>query len=285
MANAFDAPARQAFVVDLVDRRDLTNAIALNSTMFNAAAVIGPALAGVVYALYGPVWCFTINGLSYIAVIVALLLMKLADGRQAEPHVNGVAAQGGGALSWLARADPYTDPQHGRDQSVWHEPDDAVAGLVGGCAGRRRAHQRAVAVGAWPGGAERRADGGGARPPAGAGQAVDDRQLCVAPFDGFPGVRWLPLALVLLIPIGWGFMVEANTSNALIQTNVPDELRGRVMSLFTLTFFGGMPLGALLAGFMAVTVGEPATLFINATMVLLASTLIWFRLPYIRKLR
>ena len=100
----------------------------------------------------------------------------------------------------------------------------------------------------------------------------------------FTGVRWLPLAMVLLIPIGWGFMVEANTSNALIQTNVPDELRGRVMSLFTLTFFGGMPLGALLAGFMAVRVGEPATLFINATIVLAAAVLIWFRLPYIRKL-
>ena len=77
VANAFDAPARQAFVVDMVERRDLTNAIALNSTMFNAAAVIGPALAGVVYAVFGPVWCFTINGLSYVAVIVALLLMKL----------------------------------------------------------------------------------------------------------------------------------------------------------------------------------------------------------------
>lgn len=149
VANAFDAPARQAFVVDLVDRRDLTNAIALNSTMFNAAAVIGPALAGVVYALYGPVWCFTINGLSYIAVIVALLLMKLGPTVvRPKSHVNGVAAQGGRALYRVAGPDPYTDPEHGRDQLVWHEPDDAVAGLVGGRARRRRAHERIVAVGA-----------------------------------------------------------------------------------------------------------------------------------------
>lgn len=77
-ANAFDAPARQAFVTELVDRHDLTNAIALNSSMINAATVIGPAVAGLTYAAFGPAWCFTINGLTFIAVIVALIMMKLA---------------------------------------------------------------------------------------------------------------------------------------------------------------------------------------------------------------
>jgi MFS family permease len=79
-------------------------------------------------------------------------------------------------------------------------------------------------------------------------------------------------------------MVVANSSNALVQTRVPDELRGRVMGIFTLTFFGGMPLGSLLAGAMAQRIGEPATVLINASVVLLASSLIWWRLPYIRKL-
>ncbi len=77
IANAFDAPARQAFVIELVDREDLSNAIALNATMFNLATAIGPAVAGMAYALFGPGWCFTINGLSFIAVIIALLMMRL----------------------------------------------------------------------------------------------------------------------------------------------------------------------------------------------------------------
>ena len=77
VANAFDAPARQAFVVELVAREDLGNAIALNSTMVNLGTAIGPALAGVTYALFGPGWCFTINGISFLAVIIALLLMRL----------------------------------------------------------------------------------------------------------------------------------------------------------------------------------------------------------------
>ena len=84
IANAFDAPARQAFVTELVDRNDLTNAIALNSSMINAAAVIGPAVAGITYAAFGPAWCFTINGLTFIAVIIALLLMKLAPFKPVE---------------------------------------------------------------------------------------------------------------------------------------------------------------------------------------------------------
>jgi MFS family permease len=79
-ANAFDAPARQAFVRELVERDDMTNAIALNSSMFNMAAVIGPAVAGITYALFGPAWCFTINGLTFIAVISALLLMRIHVG-------------------------------------------------------------------------------------------------------------------------------------------------------------------------------------------------------------
>lgn len=77
LANAFDAPARQAFVIELVDREDITNAVALNSTLFNMSSVVGPAAAGVVYMLLGPAWCFTLNGLSFIAAIIALLLMKV----------------------------------------------------------------------------------------------------------------------------------------------------------------------------------------------------------------
>ncbi len=77
IANAFDAPARQAFVLEMVERQDLTNAIALNATMFNAATAVGPAVAGITYAAFGPAWCFTLNGVSFIAIIVALLMMRI----------------------------------------------------------------------------------------------------------------------------------------------------------------------------------------------------------------
>src|SRR3989304_5482417 len=85
-ANAFDAPARQAFVLEMVDRQHLTNAIALNSTMFNLATAVGPAVAGITYSLFGPAWCFTINAFSFLAVIVALLLMKLKPVEQTGRH-------------------------------------------------------------------------------------------------------------------------------------------------------------------------------------------------------
>jgi predicted MFS family arabinose efflux permease len=100
----------------------------------------------------------------------------------------------------------------------------------------------------------------------------------------FAVVRWIPLSFALLVLVGWGFMSVANTSNALVQTSVPDELRGRVMGLYTLVFFGGMTLGALLIGSVAERIGEPVTVFVNAAAVLAASLVIFWRLPFMRKL-
>ena len=100
----------------------------------------------------------------------------------------------------------------------------------------------------------------------------------------FALARWLPLSLVVIIITGWSFMVQVNTSNALVQTQVEDRLRGRVMSIYTLIFFGGMPLGALITGQLADRFGEPATLIINAIILAISAIYIWFRLPFIRKL-
>lgn len=287
VANAFDAPARQAFVVELVERDDLTNAIALNSTMFNAAAVVGPAIAGVVYALLGPAWCFTINGLSYLAVIAALLAMRLPP-FLAKPRVGSTTDQLRLGLS-------YVKGEHATRTLILNM---AVVGLFG--------ISLVTLFPAWSVnvlGGDVRTNGlllsarglgamSGALMIASLGQrAARGRLWTIGSFvlpvamAAFAAARWLPLSLVLLVGMGWGFMVVANSSNALVQTRVPDELRGRVMSVFTLTFFGGMPLGSLLAGAMAQRIGEPITVLINASVVLLASSLIWWRLPYIRKLR
>lgn len=287
VANAFDAPARQAFVVELVERDDLTNAIALNSTMFNAAAVVGPAIAGVIYALLGPAWCFTLNGLSYLAVIAALLAMHL-PAFVAKPRVGSTTDQLRLGLS-------YVKGEHATRTLILNM---AVVGLFG--------ISLVTLFPAWSVnvlGGDVRTNGlllsarglgamSGALMIASMGQrAARGRVWTIGSFvlplsmAAFAAVRWLPLSLALLVCLGWGFMVVANSSNALVQTRVPDDLRGRVMGIFTLTFFGGMPLGSLLAGAIAQRIGEPATVLVNASVVLLASMLIFWRLPYIRKLR
>ncbi len=100
----------------------------------------------------------------------------------------------------------------------------------------------------------------------------------------FSLVHWLPLSLVLLVLLGWGFMLVANTSNALVQTQVPDELRGRVMGIYTLTFFGAMPLGSLMIGEIADRFNEPLALTLSAVILFIAAILVWIKAPRIRKL-
>ncbi len=287
VANAFDAPSRQAFVVELVDRDDLTNAIALNSTMFNAAAVVGPAIAGVVYALLGPAWCFTINGLSYVAVIAALLAMRLP------PFIRKLRQDS--TRDQLRQGLSYVKGEHATRTLILNMGVVSLFGIsmvtlfpawsvnvLGGDVRTNGLLLAARGLGAMS----------GALMIAALGKTVARGQLWTvgsfvmpATMVAFAMARWLPASLALLVCLGWGFMVVANSSNALVQTRVPDELRGRVMSLYTLTFFGGMPLGALLAGAMAERFSEPATVLINAVVVLTVSLLIFWRLPYIRKLR
>jgi len=98
----------------------------------------------------------------------------------------------------------------------------------------------------------------------------------------FSAVRWLPLSLLTLVGVGWGFMVFANSSNALLQSQVPDELRGRVMSIFTLAFFGLMPVGALLAGSAAAWIGEPRTVALAALVLLVFGFFVWVKVPQLR---
>ncbi|MER2600701.1 MAG: MFS transporter [Caldilineales bacterium] len=286
VANAFDAPARQAFVVELVTREDMTNAIALNSTMFNAAAVLGPAIAGVVYAVFGPAWCFTLNGLSYLAVIAALLLMHIArvehsvrrgdvyrQLRQgvsfvAHDSVTRVLTLNMGMLSLFGLSMVTLFPAWSVD--VLHG-DVGTNGLLLGARG----------LGAMAGALLLASVG--RRGLRGRLWTIGSFVMPVA-MGLFTLTHWLPLSLLLLVFVGWGFMVIANSSNSLVQTRVPDALRGRVMSIFTLTFFGTMPIGSLLIGNIADRIGEPAIVAINAGIIFCMSALIWLTLPYIRRL-
>lgn len=287
VATAFDAPARQAFVVEMVGREDLTNAIALNSTMFNAAAVVGPAIAGVVYALWGPVWCFTINGLSYLAVIAALLAMRLPPFTPRERTSS--------AISEMRQGLSYVRSNRVVLTLVLNIAVMAAFGIsvvnllpawsvdvLGGDVRTNGALLAARGIGAMAGALMIAAVGH---------RMLRGRVWSLGSFVtplallAFAVVRLAPLSMAALGLVGWSFMIVANTSNSLVQTTVPDDLRGRVMSVYTLMFFGGMPLGALLIGNLAEWTSEPLAVLLNAVVVLLAALFVWLRLPFMRSLK
>jgi MFS family permease len=286
IANAFDAPARQSFVVELVDREDLTNAIALNATMFNAAVVVGPAVAATVYAALGPAWCFALNGASFIAVIVALLLMRLTADRPlprrdstlaqlkeglaytlASPLVRTVVASLG-LVSLLGISIMTLVPAWSVDVLGG---DVRTNGLL--LSARGLGALAGALMIAWL----------GQRHPRGRLWTIGSLGMPLAMvFFGLS--RWLPLSLVAMMAIGWSFMVQANTSNALVQTSIPDGLRGRVMGIYTLVFFGAMPFGALLVGSLADRLGEPAVVALNSALLATVAGVVWLRLPFVRRL-
>lgn len=286
IANSFDAPARQAFVVELVGREDMTNAIAINSMMFNAAVVVGPAAAGIAYAQLGPAWCFTLNGISYLAVIGALLLMKLTAQKRVLVNSSALVelkeglqyTLNTGVIRWLIMNMGLLSlfglsmmtlvPAWAVD--VLHG-DVSTNGML--LSSRGVGALMGALMVAWIGG----------RGSRGKLWTLGSFLLPLLMMV-FARAEWVPVSLLIMVGIGWSFMIQANTSNALVQTQVPDHLRGRVMSIYTLVFFGTNPVGALLIGTVADKIGEPLALTINACLLLGVAVLIWLRLPQMRQL-
>jgi MFS family permease len=285
-ANAFDAPAGHAFVLELVDRKELTNAIALNATLFNLATVVGPTVAGLTYAAFGAAWCFTLNGLSFVAVITALLLMRLP--------ARTMAPRTGSAIAQLQEGVRYTFA-HPLLRTLIAVP--AVAALFGTAYATLLPAWAVEVLGgdATTNGLLQSARGAGsllgALMIAALGYAGRrGRWLTIGTFVypllllGFAAVRTMPLSLVMLIGVGWGGMVIFNMANTLVQTHVSDEMRGRVMSIYSLAFFGGMPLGALWAGALGHVIGAPLTIVVGAVVVLVFAVLFWTLVPQVRRL-
>ncbi len=286
VVNAFDAPARQAFVLEMVERPVLTNAIALNSTMFNIAIAVGPAAGGVVYAYLGPGWCFTVNGISFIAVIAALLSMRLP--------------------AWRPRsisASPFSDVKEGFRVVVGNRAILALIGLIGAMS--LFGMSFATLVPAWAvkvlGGDSRTngllqsARGLGALIAALAIASAVSRggrgRILVAGALAFPVLlaafsftRALPLSLLALMAVGASLIVVANLCNSLVQTLTPDAVRGRVMGIYLLVFFGFAPLGSLLAGQAAEHFGEHLTVGLAAALMLVSVLAVIARVPRLRKL-
>ncbi len=273
--NAFDIPARQAFLVELVGREDLVNAIALNSSMVNGARIVGPAIAGIVIAAVGEGWCFFANAVSYIAVLSGLLLIRL-EPREIGPRAGSILSEIFGGFRFVRRTMPvrtlllllaivsFAGMPYAVLMPVFADRilhgDARTLGMLMGASGM------GAMAGALSLAARRGLKGLGrwvAMASAGFGVSLVLFSLS----------RSFVLSLCLLVPVGFCMMVQMASSNTLIQSMVPDALRGRVMAIYSMMFMGMAPFGALFAGVMAERIGAPATVGIGGVACLCASAL------------
>ncbi len=284
--NAFDMPARQSFVIQMVDEReDLPNAIALNSSIVNASRLIGPAIAGIVVAAVGEGFCFLVDGISYIAVIVSLLMMRVTPNPapDSQRHVVHELIDG---WRYVTESVPIRSillnlsivSLFGMPYSVLM-PIFAARVLGGG------AHTLGFLMGATGVGALAGALGLAARKSViGLGnRIVLTTGLFGLALVGFALSHWLWLSMILLPVVGFGMMQQMAASNTILQTIVDDARRGRVMAFYSMAIQGMAPFGSLIAGSTAGRVGAPATVVGSGVACLLGA--IWFRnrLPWIRE--
>jgi MFS family permease len=286
VVNSFDAPARQAFTVEIIDdRRDLPNAIALNATMFNLARVIGPAVAGLVLATWGATWCFGLNGASFLAVIAGLLAMRIPFSPQvALEEPVGQVREG---IRYTRRhpvilplilitmvsgvfAFSYSTLLPAFAVEVFHRGEAALGMLTA-----------AVGVGALLGSLflASNARVRGRSGPLFLGSILFPLSLLAFAFSGS-----YILSMAFLVVSGFGLVVQNTSLNSIIQMQVTDELRGRIMSIYLLAFFGAMPLGALQVGFIAQALGSAAGMAISATLGLLLTVGILVASPGLRRI-
>jgi MFS family permease len=286
IVNAFDMPGRQSFLVQMIENKaDLGNAIALNSSMVNAARLIGPSVAGIIIAAVGEGWCFFIDGVSYLAVIAALLLMRItapdrrASARGAAVHQfrEGFTYAFGfspirSIILLLAIVSlvgvPYTVLMPIFAAEVFHGGPHTLGLLMtaSGCG--------ALAGALWL--AARKSVVGLGRVIPTAGALFGVGLICFS----FAPTLWVGLPFMVLT--GFGFMTQMAASNTVIQTIVDDEKRGRVMSFYMMAFLGTVPFGSLISGWLSSRIGAPHTLLVGGVCCVAGAG--WFarQLPTIR---
>jgi MFS family permease len=283
VVNAFDIPGRQSFLIDMVGKEDLMNAIALNSSMFNGARVIGPAVAGILVARIGEGWCFAANAFSYVAVIIGLILMRVHCAARTtshspiediiegfhwvtETHVIRALLLLLGLISLVGM--PYTVLMPVFADEILHGGARGLGILMG-----------ATGVGALFGALTLAAKTG----VKGLGRWV--AYSCAAfgiSLIFFSFSKWFWISVIMLLPAGYSMMLQMACSNTLIQTMVPDDLRGRVMALYSMMFMGMAPFGALFGGSLAHHIGAPITVAVGGVACVIGA--IWFgrELPAMR---
>ncbi len=283
VVNAFDIPGRQSFLIDMVGKEDLMNAIALNSSMFNGARVVGPAVAGILVSRIGEGWCFEANAISYIAVLIGLLLMNVRSvpRKSSRSPIEDIIE----GFRWVNRTKiirsllfliglvslvgmPYTVLMPVFADKILHGGARGLGILMG-----------ATGVGALFGALTLAAKTG----IKGLGRwvTITCATLGISLFlFSFSTSFWLSAAL--LLPCGYSMMLQMACSNTLIQTIVPDHLRGRVMSLYSMMFMGMAPFGAFFGGALANRIGAPMTVAVGGIACVLGA--IWFgrALPELR---
>lgn len=284
VSNAFDIPARQAFLIEMVDRSTLMNAIALNSSMFNAARVVGPAVAGTLVAAIGEGWCFFANAVSYVAVIAGLLMMRLEarydrqeTGSPTENVIEGFRFARSTAPVWALLllvglvslvAMPYTVLMPIFADRILHGGARALGLLMG-----------ATGIGALAGALVLAARDG----VYGLGRWV---AISAAGFGAslvlFAFSPWFWISFALLVPVGFTMMLEMACTNTLLQAMSPDRLRGRVMALYSMMFMGLAPLGSLFAGGVADRIGSPWTVAIGGFAAIIGALAFAKRIPALR---
>jgi MFS family permease len=281
---AFYVPAQSAFVVDMVGKEDLMNAIALNSSMVNGARIVGPAIAGLLVAAIGEGWCFFLNGVSYFAVIGGLLLMKLTQHRKValtgspiKHTIEGFAFVIRtspvralllllGSISLFGA--PYAVLMPIFSDQILHHGAGGLGVLMGAsglgalaAAGSLAARKELRGLGVWV-----------AIAAAGFGASLILFSLS----------RSFWLSAALLVPVGYAMMIEMAASNTLIQAMVPDHLRGRVMAVYSMMFMGMAPIGSLLAGSFAQRFGAPRTIILGGAICIVGGAIFALRLPRLR---
>jgi MFS family permease len=273
IVNAFDVPIRQAFFVQMVGKEDLPNAIALNSSIFNGARAVGPAIAGFAIALVGAGWCFFLNGLSFVAVIVALLMMRIAP-REIKPSTDSPLksfVQGFrfamsdvpvrsallllSALSLFGLQYAVFMPIYAQDilggnarTLGWLMSSAGVGAVIGALQFAARTHYKGLAR--W---------------------IAATSATCAVGLIIFSQAKTLRLCVAVLFVVGFAATSQMAATNTLIQNRVPDELRSRVMAVYATMFMGVQPIGALIAGGMAKRITAPHTLTVFGALVLAGS--------------
>ncbi|MGB6198946.1 MAG: MFS transporter [Candidatus Acidiferrales bacterium] len=285
VVNAFDIPARQAFLVEMVEREDLLNAVALNSSMFNGARVAGPAVAGILVAALGVGWCFFANAASYIAVIIGLALMRIEKPTALEENESALenviegfqfARQTGpvwallllvGLVSFVAMPVTVLMPifadriLHGGVEGLgWLMGATGVGALLGALALATRKDVRGL--GRW----------------VFVSAAWFGASLVLFGFS-----RWMWFSIAVLVPSGFFMMVNMAATNTLLQAMAPDRLRGRVMSLYSMMTGGMAPVGALIAGAAADRIGAPVTVALCGAACAVGAFWFWRHWPGMRE--
>ncbi len=286
LINAFDMPGRQSFLVQMIeDRKDLSNAIAINSSMANGARLIGPALAGVVIGAAGEGWCFLIDGVSYFAVIGSLLLMRIKslDSRRNAASMLGQMREGWdyvrtfrpirvilllfSLVSLMGYSYAVLLPVfagqvlHGGAYTLgWLTTASGIGALVSGLS--LAARKSSVGL-------------------------TSMLRIAVAMLGGalilFGLSHTMWLSIILMVFVGFGLTQSASVSNTIIQSLVPEDKRARVMSYYTTAFFGAAPFGSLFAGTLAYQMGASHTVIVTGSFCIAGS--LWFTLIELPKVR